>query len=84
MTMTLVPAPIEPQTRPLPQTLTCEDAALVATVINIVWKDCVMPEPGVDAAFADLMAGFSGVLPDCWHRRMFQLVCTEGIEGLDG
>lgn len=84
MTVSVVPDPTTPEV-PVPVTqvsraLSCGDVALVAQVINTVWKDCAMPEPGIDAAFEDLIAGFAGVLPDCWHRRRFNMACTRGIE----
>lgn len=84
MTISVVPTPApHPPAAPTSdpaRTIACADVALIAQVINTVWKDCTMPEPGIDAAFEDLIAGFAGLLPDCWHRRRFNLACTRGIE----
>jgi hypothetical protein len=64
--------------------LTCEDAALVATTINTVWKaNSDFPDDGIDEAFAGLIGLFAARLPRCWDPRLFKLVCIEGLEDIE-
>lgn len=64
-----------------PQVLDPEDVNLVGAAINAVWREVAEEdEPAVDAAFTDLMVTLGGLLPRCWDRSRFNLICTEGIE----
>lgn len=65
----------------LPEKLAVQDVPLIAAVINAVWRETSDdPDPGIDAAFYDLIAMFGRLLPDGWAHREFLLLCSVGVE----